>query len=75
MPLPSLRFSVRTVSVGFYQVNMIVPATQNALPFGGAIMSNLTLTIVGLTSFDGAGICVATAASATEKTPAAAVRL
>jgi len=50
-------------SVGLYQVNYVVPSTQNAVACGGAIQSNLTVTIVGTASFDGAGICVVPAAS------------
>jgi uncharacterized protein (TIGR03437 family) len=45
-----------------YQVNFVIPAVspQGMLPCGpSGITSNLTLTIVGSTSFDGAGICVA----------------
>jgi uncharacterized protein (TIGR03437 family) len=47
-------------TIGLYQVNFIIPAsTQGALPCGPGVTSNLTLTVVGLTSLDGAGICVA----------------
>lgn len=45
---------------GLYQVNFQVPATSGALPACGvnSVTSNLTITLVGATSFDGAGICV-----------------
>lgn len=48
--------------VGLYQVNFVVPPRpSNTPPCGGDITSNLTVTIQGV-SFDGAGICVDTAA-------------
>lgn len=45
---------------GLYQINFVVPATPApAVPCGvGAGPSNLTVTVVGATSFDGAAICV-----------------
>ena len=47
-------------SVGLYQINFVIPqSAQGIVACGPGITSNLTLTIVGLTSFDGAGICVA----------------
>jgi hypothetical protein len=47
---------------GLYQVNFVVPApSRMPAPCDGQITSNLTLTLVGQTSFDGAGICVAAA--------------
>lgn len=53
-------------SVGLYQVNFIIPsAPLPTFACGNGINSNLTLTIVGTTSFDGAGICVATSTSGT----------
>jgi hypothetical protein len=46
--------------VGLYQVNFVIPTIANrVLACGPGITSNLTLTVIGLTSFDGAGICVA----------------
>ena len=58
-------------SVGLYQVNFVIPsALQPMFACGPGIASNLTLTIVGLTSFDGAGICVA---ASTGETAGAAV--
>ena len=50
--------------VGLYQVNFVIPGpppgTACAPPIANnpTIVSNLTLTLVGSTSFDGAGICV-----------------
>jgi hypothetical protein len=55
--------------VGLYQVNFVVPpvpagilpcvdVTKNYLP-GDVVQSNLTVSIGGASSFDGAGICVA----------------
>lgn len=50
---------------GLYQVNFIVPAPAVApVPCGGQVTSNFTLTLVGQDSFDGAGICVASASNA-----------
>ena len=57
--------------VGLYQVNFVVPqGAQNgieqctqpgtAAPGGNVVQSNLTVSIGGQFSFDGAGICVAT---------------
>jgi len=46
--------------VGLYQINFIVPpppaGTQSC---SGTVQSNLTVSVGGLASFDGAGICVA----------------
>ncbi|HKX00391.1 MAG TPA: hypothetical protein VJN43_21815 [Bryobacteraceae bacterium] len=52
--------------VGLYQINFIVPPPPIGLPAcsgpsGGPVVSNLTVTLVGGASFDGAAICVATA--------------
>jgi len=51
--------------VGLYQINFAIPAAPAGLPscselpgLGRPILSNLTVTLVGATSFDGAGICV-----------------
>jgi hypothetical protein len=50
--------------VGLYQVNFVIPGpppgTACAPPIANnpTIVSNLGLTLVGSTSFDGAGICV-----------------
>lgn len=47
-------------TVGLYQINFVIPgSTQGVIPCGPVVTSNLTLTVVGLTSFDGTGICVA----------------
>lgn len=44
---------------GLYQVNFVLPPTPaGLLPCSGTIQSNLTVSLAGLTSFDGAGICV-----------------
>jgi uncharacterized protein (TIGR03437 family) len=59
--------------VGLYQVNFKVPPMPPGTPpcvrslgFGAnpfaSVLSNLTVTVVGRTSFDGAGICVGPAA-------------
>jgi uncharacterized protein (TIGR03437 family) len=65
-PFTPLFAGLTPTSVGLYQVNFVVPTpTQGVIACGSGILSNLTLTIVGLTSFDGAGICVATPASET----------
>jgi hypothetical protein len=46
--------------VGLYQVNLIIIGPPSGTPpCGGAVTSNLTITLVGAASFDGAGICVA----------------
>jgi hypothetical protein len=46
--------------VGLYQVNYVIPQPAQRLPAcGGGVASNLTLSVIGATSFDGAGICVA----------------
>ena len=57
-------------SVGLYQVNLVVPTVPDGLapcdvrPVGAGafqVKSNLTVSIGGVASFDGAGICVDTA--------------
>jgi uncharacterized protein (TIGR03437 family) len=42
--------------VGLYQINFIVPTPQAC---SGTVISNLTVSVGGQSSFDGAGICVA----------------
>jgi uncharacterized protein (TIGR03437 family) len=46
--------------VGLYQINFIVPPPPVGVqPCSGTVQSNLTVSVGGLASFDGAGICVA----------------
>ena len=56
--------------VGLYQINFVVPPPPAGLqpcsslivasgPIGGLVLSNLTVSVGSLVSFDGAGICVA----------------
>ncbi len=51
-------------SVGLYQINFRVPEIPSGTPSCGEILdfgpvnSNLTVTVIGPTSFDGAGLCV-----------------
>jgi len=45
-------------AVGLYQVNFVIPPGSNIFPCGAGVVSNLTLSIVGSSSYDGAGICV-----------------
>jgi len=48
-------------AVGLYQVNFRVPALPiGTVSCGGPVRSNLTVSIGGQASFDGAGICVST---------------
>lgn len=43
---------------GLYQINFVLPAVPaGAQPCTGAVQSNLTVSVGGLYSFDGAGIC------------------
>jgi uncharacterized protein (TIGR03437 family) len=45
---------------GLYQVNFVVPPPPAGVAAcAGTVQSNLTVSVGGLTSFDGAGICVA----------------
>jgi uncharacterized protein (TIGR03437 family) len=46
--------------VGVYQANVIVPLPPTDIMAcdGGQVHSNLTITIIGQSSFDGAGVCV-----------------
>jgi hypothetical protein len=55
--------------VGLYQINFVVPPPPVGLqpcsgliiaagPIGGLVLSNLTVSVGSLVSFDGAGICV-----------------
>jgi len=46
--------------VGLYQINFIVPPPPvGTQPCSGTVQSNLTVSVGGQNSFDGAGICVA----------------
>lgn len=46
--------------VGLYQINFILPSTPvGTQACSGAVQSNLTVSVGGTASFDGAGICVA----------------
>ena len=71
IPLHPLFSGLAPGYVGLYQVNFIVPAGPSngigqcsqlgSIALGGsAVQSNLTVSIGGQFSFDGAGICVAT---------------
>jgi hypothetical protein len=45
---------------GLYQINLVVPpAPVGTQACSGNVLSNLTVSVGGLVSFDGAGICVA----------------
>lgn len=44
--------------VGLYQINFAVPPVPPGTPACGEVGWNLTVTVQGTTSFDGAGICV-----------------
>jgi uncharacterized protein (TIGR03437 family) len=46
-------------SVGLYQLNFILPSPPAGTPACDGVDSNLTVTFVGQSSFDGAPICVA----------------
>lgn len=61
--------------VGLYQINFKVPAPPGAVStcfnlYNGTasgdpgVNSNLTVSVIGISSFDGAGICVSTSGSA-----------
>jgi uncharacterized protein (TIGR03437 family) len=46
--------------VGLYQINFVVPAPPVGVqPCSSTVYSNLTVSVGGFASFDGAGICVA----------------
>jgi uncharacterized protein (TIGR03437 family) len=46
--------------VGLYQINFVLPSTPvGTQACSGAVQSNLTVSVGGTASFDGAGICVA----------------
>jgi uncharacterized protein (TIGR03437 family) len=63
VPLVPLYAGLSPGYIGLYQVNFLVPsAPANGLPQCGTngVQSNLTVSIGGQFSFDGAGICVAT---------------
>jgi len=60
-PDPYVRFiGMSPGSVGLYQANFVVPPPPVSLAEcdNNLISSNLTVTLVGLYSFDGAAICV-----------------
>jgi hypothetical protein len=54
---------------GLYQVNFIVPTPPPGMPPCNVtnISSNLTVTLIGISSFDGGGICVDTSGNAGSK--------
>jgi uncharacterized protein (TIGR03437 family) len=63
LPVPILPAPVYSGLVpgyaGLYQINFVLPATPAGLqPCTGLVQSNLTVSVGGLFSFDGAGICV-----------------
>jgi uncharacterized protein (TIGR03437 family) len=46
--------------VGLYQINIVVPPPPPDTPAcSSTVQSNLTVSVGGTASFDGAGICVA----------------
>lgn len=50
---------LRPGSIGIYEVKFTVPSLpQGSMPCGGAVRSNLTVSIGRTTSSDGAGLCV-----------------
>ncbi len=48
-------------NLGLYQVNVVVPQLPTSAGACGAVQSNLTIDLGGLSSYDGAQICVAVA--------------
>ena len=58
-PVPPAFAGLTSGTVGLYQVNVVLPPSQSIFPCGAGITSNLTITIVGSESYDGAAICVA----------------
>jgi uncharacterized protein (TIGR03437 family) len=58
-PEPPVFAGLTPGSVGLYQVNVVVPPSQSVFPCGAGVVSNLTISVIGQNSFDGAGICVA----------------
>ncbi len=58
-PVPPAFAGLTSGSVGLYQVNVVVPPSKNVFPCGAGVVSNLTISLIGQSSFDGAGICVA----------------
>jgi uncharacterized protein (TIGR03437 family) len=58
--LPPVYSGLAPGYVGLYQVNFVVPPyPAGMLPCSGKVQSNLTVSVGGVFSFDGAGICVA----------------
>ncbi len=73
LPSPLLFSGLTPNSVSLYQLNFIVPVPPQGTPAcQPGIASNLTVTAVGSTSFDGAGICVAISTSGTATTSSTA---
>ena len=62
-PIPPAFAGLTSGAAGLYQVNVVLPPSQSIFPCGAGITSNLTITIVGSESYDGAAICVAPAAN------------
>jgi len=58
-PVPPAFAGLTSGMTGLYQVNVVVPPSTGVFPCGAGVISNLTITLVGATSYDGAGICVA----------------
>jgi len=65
-PEPPAFAGLTSGSVGLYQVNVVVPPSQSVFRCGAGVVSNLTISVIGQNSFDGAGICVAPPAAASE---------
>ena len=57
-PAPPAFSGLTPGAAGLYQVNFVIPPSPNIFPCGAGVVSNLTLSIVGSSSYDGAGICV-----------------
>lgn len=64
-PVPPVFAGLTNGMVGLYQVNVVVPESPSVFPCGAGVVSNLTITLVGAASYDGAGICVAPPSTAT----------
>lgn len=59
-PTPAVFSGLVPGYVGLYQVNLVVPQPPAGLQAcSGNVQSNLTVSVGGLASFDGVGICVA----------------
>jgi len=64
-PEPPAFVGLTSGMAGLYQVNFVIPPSQSIARCGFGVVSNLTLSLVGASSYDGAVISVGPSAAQT----------